>query len=178
MAHRTPSYLKDRELVETRDEQGNIHRRYEYCGDRYERKLTPPQRRAERYLGLLAALGAGSLAILATVQDTPANRRGFFGALSMLTLIPVLGVLVGAVAAFCKRGDLTGTEYHERLILLRVLPLVGAAFLLLLAVRYAVGGAWIAFGAALVAGGVYVLVGVHEIKVPYAVHPGRKQPTE
>lgn len=178
MALRTPSYLKDRELVETRDEQGNVHRRYEYCGDRYERRLTPSQRRTERYLGLLAAAVAGGLAVLAAVQDTPVNRGGFFGALSVLALIPVLGVLVGAVAAFCKKGDLTGAEYHERLILLRVLPLVGAALLLPLAVRYAIGGAWLAFGAALAAGAAYALVGVHEIKVPYIVHPGRKRSAE
>lgn len=171
-------YFKDRSVEETVDRAGKVRRRFVYHGDWYARRLTPKQRRAERYLGLVAALGAGGLAVLAAVQDTPANRGGFFGVLSMLALIPVLSVLVGALGAFCKRGDLTRIEYQERRLLLRAMPLAAAAMLLVLAVGYGIHGAWLALISALAAGALYALVGVHECKVPYIIRPGTRPPEE
>ncbi len=167
-------YFRDRELEKTVDQKGKVRCRYVYHGDWFERKLTENQRRAERYIEMLTALFAGGLAVLAAVQDTSANRGGFFGVLSMLALIPVLSVLVGAVVAFCKRGNLTRAEHHERVFLLRAMPLLAAALLLVLAVGYAIEGAWLALAAALGAGGLYAVMGVHELKVPYIIHPGTK----
>ncbi len=175
MAFLDSPYFKDRELVETKDARGKVRRRFVYRGDLFERRLTQKQRQTERYLDVLAALAGGGLAVLATVQDTSANRGGFFGVVSVLTLIPVLGVLVGALTAFFKKEDLTRIEYRERMLLLRTMPLIAAACLLLLAVGYGCYGAWLALGSALAAGALYVLMFVHERKVPYVIHPGTKE---
>ncbi len=173
MPPRAPEFLKDHELRRTVDERGKARRRYVYTGDRYERRLTPAQRRAERYAGVLAALVAGGLTVFATMQDTPANRGGFFGVLSVLTLIPAIGVLAGALMALFRKGDLTAREYHERLVLLRAMALIAAGLLVLLTVGYAINGAWLAFAAALAAAALYAVVGIHELKVGYIVHPAQ-----
>ena len=43
-------------LEEIEEAGGKVRRRYVYRGDRYERQVTPIQRRRERYAGVLAAL--------------------------------------------------------------------------------------------------------------------------
>ena len=174
MAWRMKQFLQDHKLEETVDEGGKVRRRYVYRGDRYERRLTPGQRRAERYVGVLTALIAGGLGVFAAVQDTPANTSGFFAALSVLTLVPALGALAGAVIAFFRKGDLTVGEYRERRVLLTLMPLLGAAFLLLLTVGYALQGAFPALAAALLSAILYALIGIHERRVKYTVHPGHQ----
>lgn len=169
---RSQMFLQEHELVETVDAKGKIHRRYVYRGDVYERRITDGQRRAERYADVLTALLAGTLAVLAAVQRTPVNARGFFAVLSMLNMVPVLCVLMGAGASFFQTGRLTRSEHDERRLLLRAMPLASVAFLLILAVGYAVHGAWLAFGAALGAAALYAAMGVHECKVKFIVHPG------
>ena len=171
MASPQERFLQDHEIEEYTDKKGRTRRRYVYKGDLYARQLTEKQRRAERYVGVLVALAAGGLTVLAATRNTPANAHGFFAALSILALIPALGVLTGAVAAFCKRGELTSREYHERLILLKVMSLTAAALLLVLTLGYALHGAWAALAAALPAAALYALTGVHELKVRYTVHP-------
>ena len=169
MASRQEQFLKDHELQETVDEKGRVRRRFVYRGDLYARRISEEQRRAERYLGVLAALGAGALAVFATTRRTPANTAGFFSILSILVLVPVLGVLAGAGLSFFKKGDLTVRDYRERMILLRAMSLVAAVLLVLLTLGYALHGAWLACVAALLAAAVYALVGVHELKVKYTV---------
>ena len=171
MASPQERFLQDHEIEEYVDKRGRTRRRYVYRGDLYARQITEKQRRVERYAGVLAALAAGGLTVFAATRSTPANTRGFFAVLSILVLVPALGVLTGAVLAFCKQGDLTSREYHERLILLRTMSLLGAALLLVLCLGYALHGAWTAFAAALPAAALYALMGVHELKVRYTVHP-------
>ena len=169
MASPQERFLQDHKIEEYVDKKGKTRRRYVYMGDLYIRQLTEKQRRTERYLGVLVALAAGGLAVFAATWNTPVNAHGFFAVLSILAMIPALGVLTGAVSAFCKQGDLTSREYHERLILLRTMSLLGAALLLVLSLGYALHGAWPAFAAALPAAALYALVGVHELKVKYTV---------
>lgn len=166
--------MKDYELEEIEEAGGKVRRRYVYRGDRYERQVTPIQRRRERYAGVLAALLAGGATLFAAVQDTPANKSGFFGVISVLSLLPVIGVLTGAVVAFFRKGDLTAGEYRERRLLLTAMPLLGTVLLLLLAVGYALHRAYAPLLAALLSAGLYGLTAIRELKVKYTVHPGRQ----
>lgn len=176
MAQRQSQFFKDYDLEEYVDEQGQVRQRYAYRGDLFERALPEARQRTERAAEVLGAVLGGGLYLLAATRDTPANKSGFFGVLSILALVPVLCVLVGACVACFRKGKLTRRDYIERRILLLTMSLAAAACLLVLAAGYAVHGAWLALGAALAAAALYAAVGVREIRVGYIVHPGAKAP--
>ena len=184
MALRASQYFKDYDLEESVDERGKVQRRYVYHGDWFERRLTDSQRRTERYAGVLTGILAGCLFILASIQDTPANKSGFFSVITVLNIIPAFCVLAGACIAFFKKGNLTRGDYNERMLLLRAMSFTAAVFLLILSVGYALNGfagaasGWTAFGAALAASVLYAIIGIHEYKVKYTVHPGSKPSAE
>ena len=184
MALRAKAYFQDYDLEETLDADGRVKREYVYHGDRFERDLPESKQRAERIVGVVFGVLAAVLLVLAMRQQTPANLGGVFSMLSIFALIPAFCTLVGAVLACFKRGKLTKNDYHERIVLLRVMPLVGAALLLAVTVGYGVdafrgeGAAWIAFGCSLAAALLYAAIGIRELSVRYIVHKGTKPSPE
>ena len=125
--------MKDYELEEIEEAGGKVRRRYVYRGDRYERQVTPTQRRRERYAGVLAALLAGfvlGFAMLVPMRffHKRGNRLGLivgflFTAIGLADLLGLSSLMLcmgfGATVA-----NLRG-EYRERRLLLTAMPLLG-----------------------------------------------------
>lgn len=185
MALRAKTYFRDYDLEETVGPDGRVKREYVYRGDLYERDLPEQKQAAERLwnacFGILAAL----LLVLVMLCDVPANKGGVFSALSILALIPAFCVVVGAILSFFKKGKLTKNDYHERLLLLRVMPLLGSALLLAMTVGYLIDAAfdaapdaWIAAGVATVCALLYAAIGIRELRVKYIVRRGTKPSVE
>lgn len=182
MALRAKRYFEDYE-VETSLQNGRTVRRYVYKGDWYARQLPDRVRARERAAYPPLALGAAGLLLAAMRQPTALNLGGVFAALSLLALIPAFCVLEGSVEAFFRKGDLKKEDYRERLVMLRVMPVIGAGLALLLAGGYlydglAKGGSTaanlLAGGCALAAAAIYAGLAAREIRVGYRVIPGER----
>lgn len=182
MALRAKQYFADYD-VETRLENGRTVRRYVYKGDLYARQLSAGARARERAAYPLLALLAAGLLLFAMRRPVAPNLGGVFASLSLLALIPAFCVLEGAAEAFFRKGDLKKEDYRERLVMLRVMPVVGAGLNLLLAGSYlydalAKGGdaaaCLSAAGCTLAAAAAYAGLAVREIRVGYRVIPGER----
>lgn len=182
MALRAKKYFQDYD-VEVRLHNGKAVREYVYKGDLYARELAPAARRKERAAYPLLAAAAGALLLLAMGRPVAPNIGGIFAALSLLALIPAFCVLEGAVEAFFRKGDLKKENYRERLLMLRVMPVAGAALNLLLAAGYLYDG--LARGAntpanlqaaacTLAASALYAALAARELKVGYRVIKGER----
>lgn len=182
MALRAKKYFEDYEVTTT-IRNGKTVRKYVYKGDWYARELSPEARRLERMLYPLLSLLAGALLVAAMGQPTAPNLGGLFAALSLLALIPAFCVLEGSVEAFFRRGNLTKEDYRERLIMLRVMPVIGAALGLLLAAGYGYDGLvrggnpaanLLAGACTLLSAAVYAGLAAREIRVAYRVIKGER----
>ncbi len=180
MALRAKKYFEDYD-VETSIRNGKTVRRYVYKGDWYVREASPDARRLERLLYPPLSLLAGVLLLIAMYQPAAPNMGGIFAALSLLALIPAFCALEGSVEAFFRKGNLTRENYRERLVMLRVMPVAGAALGLLLTAGYAYD--WLARGnpaaglaaaCALGASALYAGLAVREIRVAYRVIKGER----
>ena len=182
MALRAKKYFEDYDVTTT-IRNGKTVREYVYKGDWYVRELSPEARRLERTLYPPLALLAGVLLVIAMRQPTAPNLGGIFAALSLLALIPAFCVLEGSVEAFFRKGNLTKEDYRERLIMLRVMPIIGAALSLLLTAGYGYDG--LARGATpaanllagvctLLSAAVYTGLAVWEIRVSYRIIKGER----
>lgn len=180
MALRAKKYFEDYDM-ETSIRNGKTVRRYVYKGDWYVREASPDARRLERLLYPPLSLLAGVLLLIAMCQPAAPNMGGIFAALSLLALIPAFCALEGSVEAFFRKGNLTRENYRERLVMLRVMPVTGAALGLLLTAGY--GWDWLAQGnpaaglaAACVLGSaaLYGGLAVREIRVAYRVIKGER----
>jgi len=182
MALRAKRYFEDYD-VESVERGGRLVRRYVYKGDLYARELSERARAAERAAYPLLALLAGGLLLAAMRQPVAPNVSGVFAALSLLAMIPAFCVLEGAVEAFFRKGDLQAESYRERLIMLRVMPVIGAGLGLLLAVGYGFDGLvrgaataanLLAMVCALGMAALYAGLAAREIRVRYRVIKGER----
>lgn len=179
MALRANRYFQDYE-VETTLCNGVQRRRYVYKGDRYDRILSPEARAKERVAYLLLAIPAGALLVAAMLQPVAANFTGIFAALSLLALIPAFCTAEGAVEAFFRKGTLKKGNYQERLVMLRVMPILGAALELILAAGYlygiaqkqAVPASLAAVLCVVGAAACHAAIARRELRVSYRVIPG------
>lgn len=182
MALRARKYFQDYE-TETRMENGRAVHRVVYRGDLYERRLPDAARRKERVLYIPIALLCGLLLLAAMTRQTPANAAGLCAGVSLLALIPAFCVLEGAVEAFFRKGLLKKNDYQERLLMLRVMPIAGAALNLLLTAGYLAHGlraaaycgadVQAAVCTALAAAG-DAAIALRELRVKYRVIPGKR----
>lgn len=182
MALRAKKYFEDYD-VETTIRNGKTVRKYVYKGDWYVRELSPDARHRERMLYPLLSLLAGILLVIAMRQPTAPNLGGIFAALSLVALIPAFCVLEGSAEAFFRKGNLTKEDYRERLIMLRVMPVINGALSLLLTAGYGYDGLargaspvanLLAAGCTLAAAIIYAGLAVWEIRVPYRVIKGER----
>lgn len=179
MALRASRYFQEYE-VETTLCNGVQRRRYVYKGDRYDRILSPEARAKERIAYLLLAIPAGMLLVTAMLQPVAANFAGVFAALSLLALIPAFCAAEGAVEAFFRKGTLKKGNYQERLVMLRVMPVLGAALELILAAGYlygiaqqeAVPASLTAVFCVVGAAACHAAIALREFRVAYRVIPG------
>lgn len=179
MALRAKKYFQDYD-VEVTLKNGKEHRSYVYKGDLYARELTPQARSGERAAYLVLAALAALLLVAAMLQPVASNVAGFFAACSILALIPAFCTLEGAVEAFFRKGNLTKSNYQERLVMLRVMPVLGAVLNFLIGIGYLlclVQGAALSAGlfalfCALAAAVCYAAVAVREFRVGYRVIKG------
>lgn len=179
MALRAKKYFQDYD-VEVTLVNGKEHRSYVYKGNLYVRELAGPARSREcaAYL-VLAALAAAAL-LVAMLQPVATNVAGFFAACSILALIPAFCTVEGAVEAFFRKGNLTKGNYQERLVMLRVMSVLGALLTALMAVGYllclvqgaALFAGLLALVCALAAAACYTAVAVREFHVGYRVIKG------
>lgn len=182
MALRAKKYFQDFE-TETCLEDGRPVRRTVYKGDLYRRELSAAARTKERMLYIPAALLSGLLLLAAMTRETPANVDGLCAAFSLLAMIPAFCTLEGAVEAFFRRGDLRKNDYQERLLMLRVMPVAGAALNALIAALYLAHGAqqaayrgadWPAAGCTALAAALHAAIALREIRVKYRVIPSER----
>ena len=182
MALRARKYFQDYE-TETRMENGRAVHRVVYRGDLYERSIPDAARRKERMLYIPIALLCGLLLLAAMTRQTPANAAGLCAGVSLLALIPAFCVLESAVEAFFRKGLLKKNDYQERLLMLRVMPIAGAALLALLTAGYAAQGLQdaacrsqdmqAAVCTALAAAG-DAAIALRELRAKYRVIPGKR----
>lgn len=185
MALRAKKYFRDYHRVQSLDPSGQVKSKLQYGGDYYVRMVSPKARSLERHLYVvLGVLGFLSL-ILAMNRPIAPNISGrITQAVSILALVPGFCVAEGAVEAFFRKGDLKKENYRERLLMLRVMALLGAALALVLVVsygRYAVQDPQGGLGAVCLSLGTAVFfgaIGVRELRVPYQVRKAPPRPLE
>lgn len=178
MALRAKKYFRDYDVRETINADGRIQKELIYCGDWYRRDCSDRQRTAERWTYFLSSAAAAGLLLTAMLQRVEANISDpWVQTVSLLAMIPAFCVLEGAAEAFFRKGNLKKENYRERLLMLRVMSLVGALLNLLLFAGYGAAAA----GETLTAGtmipivftGINVLIygaiGIREIRVRYHV---------
>ena len=138
MALRAKKYFQDYD-VEVGLKNGKEYHLYIYKGDLYARVLPERVRNKERIAYLVLAALACVLLLAAMLQPVASNMAGFFAAVSIVALIPAFCVAEGAVEAFFRKGDLTKGSYQERLVMLRVMPVLGAVLNGVMTVGYLLG---------------------------------------
>lgn len=139
MALRAKRYFRDYEAEETVRPDGKVTRSLVYRGDLYIRQLSDRSRTLERYSYLGLSLLAGGLLVAAMLQPAAPNVSWkVVQGVSVLALIPAFCVLEGSAEAFFRKGSLKKEDYRERLVMLRVMGLVGCVLALILAVSYTI----------------------------------------
>ncbi|HRV73885.1 MAG TPA: hypothetical protein P5116_08435 [Eubacteriales bacterium] len=176
---RASKYFKDYDVETTVGKNGKPKRNYVYKGNLYERQATQSRRTAERYAYVLMSIAALALLVMAMVRGIEPNNGGFVAMVSLITLVPAFFVIIGSVIVLFDKPKLTRTEYRDRVLLLKVLPLTTAALALTLSIGYSLydGGLASCLYCALVAI-IHAGIGVNEILVKYSTEKGSKSSDE
>jgi len=187
MALRARKYFKDYLVRETVDPCGKSQKELVYCGDWYQRDCSAHQRSIERWSYLAASTAAAVMLLCAMLQRVEANiSNPLVQAVSLFAMIPAFCVLEGSVEAFFRKGDLKKENYRERLLMLRVMGLIGAGLNLILFVGYGLdvlGGAVSpqTVMTVLLTGLnalIYGAIGIREIRVGYRVIKAPPRPKD
>ncbi len=181
MALRADKYFQDYDVEITLDH-GKERRNYVYKGDMYVRSVTNKARQKERAAYVILSILSAVLLAAAMLQPSDINVGGFFAACSILELIPAFCVAEGAVEAFFRKGDLKTSNYQERLLMLRVMPVIGATLGMVLSAGYlygtlqgsATGANVVAFVCSSVSAVCDILIAVREFRIGYQIIPGER----
>jgi positive regulator of sigma E activity len=182
MAIRVKKYMENYEL-KTRYRNGKTVKEYVYKGDWYVRELEEHQLVRESIIYLISALVSAGLLITAMLRPVATNMDGICAAMSLLALIPAFCVIEGSAETFFRRSTLKKENYQERVIMLRVMPAIGAGLLVCMMLGYLYTGLLQGqdqsqnLGAAVCAMSAAVMYGsilYHESKVRYRIIPGKE----
>jgi hypothetical protein len=181
MALRADKYFQDYD-VEVTLYHGKERRNYVYKGDLYVRRVTDKARQKERAAYVILSILSAVLLAAAMLQPSDINVGGFFAACSILELIPAFCIAEGSAEAFFRKGDLKKSNYQERLLMLRVMPVIGAVLGIVLSAGYLYGAlqesAAGANAAALMCAAASavcdILIAVREFRIGYQIIPGER----
>lgn len=186
MALRARKYFQDYELKETVTADGKVKRTYVYKGLWYTRELPPAARRTERIVYVPLAVLAAVLLAVAMFANIAPNRGGLVSVCSILAMPPAFLVLAGAVINCFQKPPYRTDSYHDRLLMLRWMPLTGALLCGICAAGYLVfalknpadperADSLVSFGCTAADTICYGVLAWHEFRIPYRMLPGEPE---